>query len=99
MMEVCDRCNKIIQDGEIRYSIRISVSADDGGEIASLISTEEIDSLLKGLSNVDPFELARQVFEEREHIICSACKKSYMKNPLGKHPFDPPEKDDTHSLH
>ena len=98
-MEICDRCGIAIGTDDIRYIVTISVAVDDGGGIGEPIGDIEIDEIIEQLKSIDPAELERGVHEEQSFILCLQCRQRFMSNPIGKSPFDPPEKDDEGYMH
>lgn len=82
-MEICDRCGAVVEDGDIRYMVRIAVRVDDGGLIKQPITDEEMESIIKQMENVSAEDLEREVYEERSYILCPPCKRAFMKNPIG----------------
>ncbi|MGK7346274.1 MAG: hypothetical protein ACNS63_10765 [Candidatus Nitrospinota bacterium M3_3B_026] len=80
--EICDRCGVMIAEGAIRYVVRLVVAADDGGVVSEPITDMEMDEIIQRLEEADAAELERNVFEEREYILCPRCKREFLKNPL-----------------
>lgn len=89
MIDICDRCHKPINAGELRFVVRVAVAADDGGIVIDHpIEEPEIEELIRQLENIDPVELERAIFEERTFILCHGCKKKFVDNPFGAPPHD-----------
>ena len=82
-MEICDKCGLVIDDGDIRYLIRIVSKVDDGGVIKSPIAEEEVEAIIKEMQNANAADLERDVYEDRSYILCPPCKRAFMKNPMG----------------
>ena len=82
-MEICDKCGAVIEDGDIRYLIRIVAKVDDGGAIKNPIAEEEVEAIVRELENVRADDLERDVYEERSLILCPPCRRVFMKNPAG----------------
>ncbi len=84
-MEICDGCNAKIKQGEIRYVLNISVTADDGGEgEEEPLSDIDLENLMLQLENADSGDLTRQIYVERSFILCGKCRSTFIKNPLGQ---------------
>lgn len=98
-MEICDRCGAGIDRGETRYIVKVMVSVDDGGEIEAPISNHEIEEIIEQMQKIDPAQLERSVYEKRTYILCPSCREQFIRNPLGKSPYDPPEPDEGEYLH
>lgn len=92
-MEICDRCHKTIGTGELRYMVRIGVAVDDGGEIDRPIDDSEIEALVSHLEHLEPAQLEKGIYDQRAFILCMKCKRAFLKNPLGKATFDPPDRE------
>jgi hypothetical protein len=82
-MEICDKCGAVVEDGDIRYLIRIVSKVDDGGVIKSPIAEEEVEAIIKEMENANAADLERDVYEDRSYILCPPCKRVFMKNPMG----------------
>lgn len=82
-MEICDKCGAVIEDGDVRYLIRIVSKVDDGGVIKAPIAEEEVEAIIKEMENVSADDLERDVYEDRSYILCPPCKRVFMKNPMG----------------
>lgn len=88
VIEICDRCGKMIKDGEIRFKVLLTASADDGGMVEQEITDAELEDIISEIENENPVELNRQVYEERMFILCRECKQSFLKKPFGLNPGD-----------
>jgi hypothetical protein len=80
--QVCSRCSRSIQPGDLFYSLSIKVSADFDGIIK--IKDDKVD-WPKEFDKVKsyPEELINEeVFRKFEFILCPRCKEIYCANPL-----------------
>jgi hypothetical protein len=80
--QVCSRCNRSIQPGDVFYSLSIKVTADFDGIIK--IKDDKVD-WPKEFDKVKsyPEELINEeVFREFSFILCARCKEIYCANPL-----------------
>jgi hypothetical protein len=82
-VEICDKCGAVVEDGDIRYLIRIVSKVDDGGVIKSPIAEDEVAAIIKEMENANAADLERDVYEDRSYILCPPCKSEFMKNPMG----------------
>ncbi|MBI4666873.1 MAG: hypothetical protein HY751_10750 [Nitrospinae bacterium] len=89
-MEICDRCGVMIQPGDVRYMVKVTVKVDDGGVINQPISEEEMKNIIDQLSTISSDELEKQVYEERSFILCPTCKRAFMDRPFGDSLDRPP---------
>jgi hypothetical protein len=80
--QICSRCNKTFQPGDLFYSLTIKVIADFDGIIK--IKDEKID-LNKEFEKIRAYPeelLEEEVFKEFDFILCPRCKEIYCANPL-----------------
>ena len=86
----CDRCGKpLLVDEEVRYVANIEVFA--AYDVMELTSddlagdrTDEIRDLVQQMRRMDPKELEDQVYQRITLDLCPACRKAFVKDPLGK---------------
>jgi len=83
----CDICGSAMDEGE-RYVVRIEVSASP--EMPAITEEDllkdhgkEIQQLLDHMDEMDVAELEDGVYRHFRFDLCGACKKAYMKDPLG----------------
>ncbi len=90
-MEICDRCHKTIAWGDLRYTVRIGVAVDDGGEIDRPIDAAEIEGLISHLEHLESAQLEKWIYE-RSGPISSVqnANGSILKIRWGKPPAIPP---------
>jgi len=97
--EICDRCGKMIKEGDIRYIVRLLVADDDGGVVSEPITDEEISEIISKLNSMASGELEQQVYEEREYILCRKCKQTFLKSPFGHSHDGPPDDEVRKTIH
>jgi hypothetical protein len=79
---VCNRCSRIIQPGDLFYSLLIKVSSDFDGVIN--IKDEEYD-IAKEFEKVKSYPedlINEEVYREFRFVLCPRCKEIYCANPL-----------------
>ena len=80
--QVCSRCSRIIQPGDLFYSLTIKVAAGFDGVIN--IKSDKID-LSEEFEKVKSYPeelLNEEVYREFEFVLCPRCKEIYCANPL-----------------
>jgi hypothetical protein len=84
---VCDRCGAIIEEGALRYVIKIEVfAASDTLKISfedlAQDHAREFNALLLQCEGMTEEELMRDVHVDFRFDLCRACQKTYVANPL-----------------
>lgn len=92
-MEICDGCGSHIKLGEIRHIVHMTISADDGAQMTTNVTDEEMEEIIARFEAELPENLERQIYSERSFILCGRCKHKFMQNPLGKNRTDPFDED------
>lgn len=80
---ICSRCSRIIQPGDLFYSLLIKVSSGFDGVIN--IKHEEYD-IAKEFEKVKSYPedlINEEVYREFQFVLCPRCKEIYCANPLG----------------
>lgn len=85
----CDRCGKVIAEGDLRYVAKIQVfAAYDPLNITfdDLLRdhTRDIEQLLRECEEMTEEELIRDVYVDFQFDLCRACQKAYVIRPLPK---------------
>ena len=85
--QICDRCGRPIQKGQLRYIAKIEVlAAADPLEITleDLLrdTRREMDALLEQCEQSSEEELMRDVYVKFKFDLCRACQKAYVADPL-----------------
>ncbi|WP_145281390.1 hypothetical protein [Pirellulimonas nuda] len=84
----CDLCHRAIDcEDEVRYVVRLEVyasldaDADPGEERDHL---QEIEDILEGVDDLSDPDVGADVYHQARYDLCSACRKRFVKNPLGR---------------
>ncbi len=91
----CDRCGKTLLLGEdVRYIVNIQVfAAYDPMELtADDLARDhraELEALVEKLKRMDPEEAQDSVYRDFTFQLCPACRKAYLKDPLGMQSHEP----------
>jgi hypothetical protein len=80
--QVCSRCSRIIQPGDLFYSLLIKVSADFDGIIR--IRDERVDwsQEFEKVKSYPEELINEEVYREFQFVLCPRCKEIYCANPL-----------------
>ncbi len=85
-MVTCDRCGKPLPAGSSKYLIIIQATADFDGflriEDDKYSSDAQLERLIQSLKEEPEGQAMKDVFEKKALILCPACKKAFMENPL-----------------
>lgn len=85
----CDLCNTPIPPHG-HYIVKIEVYADPAMPPVDLEALEETDTaaqmqdLLEQMKHLNEDDLMDQVHRAFEFILCRACQRKFLANPLGK---------------
>jgi hypothetical protein len=85
----CDLCGVAIPP-HAHYVVRIDVFADPempamtSEELAAMEADSEIENLLEQMKGMSEDELQDQVHRRFEFVLCRACQRRFLVNPLGK---------------
>jgi len=87
----CDGCGKILQPGQLRYTVKIDVrAAYDELEIGlnELVRDHraEILELIERLRHKDPKRIEETVYKHLLLDLCPSCQKAFIRDPLHFHP-------------
>ncbi len=78
----CHRCGVEFPEGSVRYKVEVRVTADTGGELATVEDLEkELDNLIKVIEGKDEKELEQDVHTELTFHLCRACRDEYLSSP------------------
>lgn len=80
--QLCSRCQKIINPGDIFYRLIIKVFADFDGVINIKDGNIDIQKEFEKIKSVPEELLEEEVFKEFLFILCPRCKEIYCANPL-----------------
>ncbi|HOQ32870.1 MAG TPA: hypothetical protein PLA12_10205 [Candidatus Hydrogenedens sp.] len=83
----CDACGRNLKKEELRYRVKIEVSAiyeQNEIHLADLIRNhqQEILQLLKRMEEMSADELEEQIYKSFEFDLCPTCHREYIKSPL-----------------
>ncbi|MGE0605888.1 MAG: hypothetical protein AB7O62_02090 [Pirellulales bacterium] len=87
----CDRCKREIDSDELRYTVKLEMSAafdplaadeqdDDRDHL------REIQNILEQLDNSQEEEVCDEIHQEMKFDLCVECSRKVRKNPLGAAP-------------
>ncbi len=84
----CDGCGKLLPPGSSKYLIVIQATADFDGflgiEDFKYSSDVQLEKLIQGLIDEPDGKAMKDVYEKKAFILCPACKKAFMENPLDR---------------
>ena len=80
--QVCSRCSRTIQPGDLFYSLSIKVSADFDGIIKIEGKKADWTEEFEKLKSYPEDLINEEVFREFRFILCPRCKEIYCANPL-----------------
>lgn len=80
--QVCSRCSRVIQPGDLFYSLLIKVFADFDGIIK--IKDKEVNwsEEFEKLKSIPEDLINEEVYKEFQFVLCPRCKEIYSANPL-----------------
>jgi hypothetical protein len=84
---ICDRCGCALDESAVRYVVKMQVYAA-GGPIKISVeqlfgsTRDQIAALLKQCEGMTEEELMRDVFVEKQFLLCLPCQREFLKNPL-----------------
>lgn len=85
MEKRCEKCGRDLPLGGLRYVVKIEAYADFDGYLGEE-DAEEVEArmreLVERLSERDPGELEREVYEKQIYLLCKDCRDHYLANPL-----------------
>ncbi len=85
--QICNRCNRIINSGDLFYRLVIKVFADFDGVINIKGKKMDLNEEFKKIKSYPEDLLEEEVYKEFDFILCPRCKEIYCANPLHL-PFD-----------
>jgi hypothetical protein len=91
--QICNRCHRTIQPGDLFYSLLIKVSADFDGVIKIKDDKVNWSEEFEKLKSYPEDLINEEVYREFQFVLCPRCKEIYCANPLNV-PLEPsnPEK-------
>lgn len=80
--QICSRCGKTIDPGDLFYRLTIKVFADFDGVIKIKDSTIDIKKEFEKAKAYPEDLLEEEVYKAFDFILCPRCKEIYCANPL-----------------
>ena len=80
--QICGRCNKIINPGDLFYRLTIKVFADFDGIINIKAKKLNLSEEFEKLKSYPEDLIEEEVYKEFDFILCPRCKEIYCANPL-----------------
>ncbi len=80
--QICGRCNKIINPGDLFYRLTIKVFADFDGVINIKGKKMDLNKEFEKIKSCPEDLLEEEVYKEFDFILCPRCKEIYCANPL-----------------
>ncbi len=80
--QVCNRCGRVIQPGDLFYGLLIRVFAGFDGIIK--IKNREVNwsEEFEKLKSIPEDLINEEVYKEFQFVLCPRCKEIYNANPL-----------------
>ena len=80
----CARCGKELSEGSLKYMVHVQILSDFDGVIpySEEDLSEEINSLLQDVEDMDAQELEDDVYQEISFVLCEKCKKIFARDPF-----------------
>jgi len=79
---ICSRCSRIIQPGDLFYSLLIKVSSDFDGVINIKDEEYNISEEFEKVKSYPEDLINEEVYREFRFVLCPRCKEIYCANPL-----------------
>ena len=80
--QICGRCNRIINPGDLFYRLAIKVFADFDGIINIKSKSMDLDKEFEKIRSCPEDLIEEEVYKEFDYILCPRCKEIYCANPL-----------------
>ena len=80
--QICDRCKKVVNPGELLYRVSIKVRADFDGIINIKAKDVDLKKEFEKIQSVPEDLLEEEVYREFDFTLCPRCKEIYCANPL-----------------
>lgn len=80
--QICSRCSKIINPGDLFYQLTIKVFADFDGVINIKDQKFNLKEEFERIKSLPEDLLEEEVYKEFFFILCPRCKEIYCANPL-----------------
>ncbi|OGC42402.1 hypothetical protein A2Y85_07470 [candidate division WOR-3 bacterium RBG_13_43_14] len=80
--QICSRCNRTINPGDLFYRLTIKVFADFDGVIKIKNRNIDIEQEFEKAKAYPEELLEEEVYKEFDFTLCPRCKEIYCANPL-----------------
>lgn len=80
--QICSRCKKIINPGDVFYRVHIKVYADFDGIINIKKNDYNLSEEFEKIKSFPEDLLEEEVYKEFSFLLCPRCKEIYCANPL-----------------
>ncbi|GAB4270980.1 MAG: hypothetical protein Kow0092_25520 [Deferrisomatales bacterium] len=87
-MTYCQRCGVELAPGSLKYLVTIHVTADFDGVLPDRGDMEDLEAFMRRLDAADPEAAERDVHQSQGYLLCPACKRSFLDDPLGLEPAE-----------
>ncbi len=84
----CDRCQRRIQEDDVRYVLNMEVQAtlgqndfEDAEEARTHLA--ELQDILARLDEDECEELENELYQQKQFDLCPECYKKFMQDPFG----------------
>ncbi|MBI5018494.1 MAG: hypothetical protein HZB55_23795 [Deltaproteobacteria bacterium] len=82
-MIFCQRCGAELPPGSLKYLVTIHVTADFDGVLPAEGDREDLEAFMHQLDAEDPVSLENDVYQSQGYLLCPACKRTVLADPLG----------------
>lgn len=81
----CDRCGDPLEDGALKYTVRIALTADFDGHLGLADEAAEgsLGDALDAAAGLSEAELMEGVHQELAFLVCAGCRAALLRDPLG----------------
>jgi len=78
----CNRCEKIIEPGDLFYRLTIKIFADFDGVINIKKTKMNLNEEFEKIRSYPEALIEEEVYKEFDFVLCPRCKEIYCANPL-----------------
>lgn len=82
-MIFCQRCGAELPPGSLKYLVTVHVTADFDGTLPAEGAMEDLEAFMRRLDAGDAAVAENDVHQSQGYLLCPACKKAFLANPLG----------------
>ena len=80
--QICSRCSKEINPGDLLYRLTIKVFADFDGTINIKAKDIDLNEEFEKVKSYPEDLIEEEVYKEFDFVLCPRCKEIYCANPL-----------------